>query len=233
VTFLDQQHALGTISKQIEQYTGGMLATLTLTTCTRQVIGPVDPTDPRIRTGGRISLSSDKNFLAYPLYVSSQAIVWNIKKQQVERRIDISPLFIGEEVTYTPDGRLLLIAARTRPFAGDDSKTCLLFYDARTYQQLRRLEIPGVSAIAISPDSRLLAVGYTEENKKAFSTTEQAKIVIYDIATGKEVARALHPPVKQQRSDPFIAKVTRLAFTPDGEYLLSSTYDTRLWQFGL
>jgi hypothetical protein len=36
--------------------------------------------------------------------------------------------------------------------------------------------------------------------------------------------------VKQQRNDPFAAKVTQLAFTPDGKYLLSSTYDTLMWQ---
>lgn len=228
-TVVDAQHALGTV---LQENGGESLGRLALPDCTRAIISPVDPEYPQGKTWGGLTPSSDKRFLAYTIYAGSEVIIWDITNKQVAKNLSPTPLFFWDKLAYTPDGRLLIVAAGTNALGGENTKSYLLLYDTRTYQQVRRLEVPGASAIAVSPDSRLLAVGYTEEKKKVFSTTEQAQVVLYDLTTGKEVARASHPPVKQQRSDPFIAKVTRLAFTPDGKYLLSSTYDTLLWQLG-
>jgi hypothetical protein len=158
-----------------------------------------------------------------------------------------SGLIFGGRPIYTPDGKLLLVVASNTTFDKPETRRHLLFYDATSYDVARELDITSWSppvlredvavnsnvigtAMAISPDSRFLAVGYTKEEKKGFSITEQAHIVVYDLTTGEEVARASHPQVKQQRSDPFAARIGKLAFTPEGKYLLSSTHDTLVWE---
>ncbi len=227
VSFLDQQHALGTMSRGDGWE---LLGKLSLTDCTRVTIGSVDPDYQRSRVWGKLALSPDNRFVAYTIYAGSDVIIWDIVNKRIVKNLKPKPLFFGDKLIYTPDGKLLIVAASTNSLAGDNTQTYLLFYDTITYQQVRRLEVPGASAIAVSPDGRLLAVGFTKEEKKAFSSTEQAQIILYNLATGEEVVRASHPAVKQQRSDPFAAKVTKLAFTPDGKHLLSSTYDTLMWE---
>jgi WD40 repeat protein len=86
------------------------------------------------------------------------------------------------------------------------------------------------TAIAISPDSKMMAVAYTREQRKTFAVTEQAEVILYDLNTGAIIAKAAHPPLKQKRDDPFAARINKLLFTPDGKYLLSSTNDTLLWE---
>ena len=64
----------------------------------------------------------------------------------------------------------------------------------------------------------------------AFDKGQQPQVVLYDLETGNEIARAAHPAVKKNRDDPFATRISRLAFTPDGKYLLSSTHDTFVWE---
>lgn len=243
-TFLDQQHALGIVSQKEDE----LLGRLALADCTRTIISTADPTDPKKGFRSQLLLSPDKHHLTYTLdNTLEEALVRDITSLKVIKRIKSpSGLFLGDAI-YTPDGKFLLIVASNTIFDKPETKRFLLFYDTTNYEVARRLDItswspPNVrddrainsnvigTAMAVSPDSRLLAVGYTKEDRKALSTTEQAQVVLYNLTTGEEVARASHPPVKQQRSDPFTAKIGKLAFTPDGKYLLSSTYDTRLWQ---
>jgi WD40 repeat protein len=227
VTFPDQQHALGTVS---HKEGGESLGSVTLADCKRAIVGSVDPEYIRGKTWGQLALSPNRDLVAYTIYAGSEVIIRKISTRQVAKKLDPAPLSFGDKLSYTPDGKLLIVAATTSALGGENTKNYLLFYDTKDYQRVRRLEVPGATAMAISPDSRLLAVGYTEEWKKALGITEQAVVVLYDLATGQEVARASHLPVNQQRSDPFIARIGKLAFTPDGKYLLSSTYDTRIWQ---
>lgn len=226
-TIVDPQHVLGAV---LQENGGESLGKLTLPDCTQTIISPVDPEYPQGKTRGGLTISPDKRFITYTIYAGSEIIIWDIANKQVTKNLSPAPLFSWNKPVYTPDGKLLIVATGTNAFSGEDTKNYLLFYDTGTYHQVRRLEVPGASAIAVSPDGRLLAVGYTKEDRKAFTTTEQAQVVLYDLKTGEEVAKAAHPPVRQRRDDPFAAKVTRLTFTPDGKYLLSSTYNTLLWR---
>jgi WD40 repeat protein len=145
----------------------------------------------------------------------------------------------GLEASYTPDGKFLLVPATNTIRDQPDTKRFLYFYDTTNYQLARQLDItswnPPVvndevtfqsnvigTALAIAPDSRTMAVAYEKGR--------QPQVVLYDLETGKEVGRAVHPAVKESREDPFAARIGKLAFTPDGKYLFSSTHDTFVWE---
>ena len=227
--FLDPDRLLGTVMQKGD---GDLLVELNLLDCTRSVLGPVDPENPSGRIWAAPSLSPDNRFLAFPFYGGRQVLIWDITSKKVVRRLKPDPLFFGDKALYTPDGRQLIVVAATDPFA-HGAKCYLRFYDANTYQQIRQLDLPAASAeIAVSPDGRLLAIGYTDSHGGAFFGRERASVVLYDFATGQEVGRAWHRPVKPQRNDPFVAKVGRIMFTPDSKFMLSSTYDTLVWRVG-
>jgi hypothetical protein len=250
ITFLNDQHAL--YADWQETSREHLLGTLTLPDCKRTIIGPVNPSQTKVISGRLLgsegfSLSPGRDQVAYEtreevVFVRDTATLKTVKEIHPS-----SGLIFGRNPLYTPDGKFLLVVASNTIFDKPETRRYLLFYDTKNYEIARQLDITSWSppvlrddvavnsnalgtAMAVSPDSRLLAVGYTKEERKGFSTTEQAQIALYDLTTGEEVARASHPPVKQQRDDPFIAKVGKLGFTPDGKYLLSSTYDTLVWQ---
>jgi WD40 repeat protein len=227
VVFVDQHRAFGTVS---QKNGGELLAKLTLPECARSILGPIDATFPQGKTWGGLTLSPDKKLLAYTVYAGPEVIIWEISKEQVAKSLHSAPLSFWDKRAFTPDGRRLLVASGTNAFGGDDTNGYLLFYDMKTYQLLRRMEVPEISAIAVSPDNRKVAVAYTERPNQS---SEQAVVLLYDIESAEKLGRASHPSVRQRRSDPFAAKVSRLSFSPDGKYLLSSTYDTRVWRISL
>jgi WD40 repeat protein len=227
VALLDQQYGLAV---QLLADEGDFLTRLSLRDCTRSIIGSVDPTYSKGRIWGKLAVSPDKHFVAYTLH--SRAIIWNVVQNRLARTLTTTTpdLFFGRELAYTPDGKILIISATNRPLGGTDKKDSLLLYDTSNYQLLRLLPVPVISAMAISPDSRIVAIGSKEHQKAFLSIKEEAFVSLYDLASGKALSRASHSRVTAQRSDPFVAQINRLIFTPDGKYLLSSTYDTRVWR---
>mgnify|MGYP001492288829 CR=1 FL=1 len=244
VRFLNHQHALGVVSQQ----EGESLGRLILEGCTRQIIAAADPSDSKKGVRGQLALSPDRCHLAYTLDSTlKEALVRDAATLKVIKRIESpSGLFLGDAI-YTPDGKFLLVVASNTIFDKPETKRYLLFYDTTNYEVVRRLDVTSWSqpdvrddravssnvvgtAMAVSPDSRMLAVAYTSEERGVFSTIEQAHVVLYDLASGSELARASHPAIRQRRDDPFAARVNRIAFTPDGKYMLTSTYDTRVWR---
>lgn len=239
----------GSVVGAVLQREGGeALGRLSLPGCATQIAGPVNPSDPKAMTWGGLRLSPDKRHLAYG--TGASVVVREAATLRVAGQLSApAGLIFGGSPLYTPDGKTLLVFASNTAVDTAETKRYLLFYDAATYEALRRLDITSWSpprpggeratpssavgtAAAVSPDGLLLAIGLTAESRKGSSAVEQAQVVLYDLASGREAGRVTHQPVGRRRNDPFAAKVTRLAFTPDGKYLLSSTYDTLVWQLG-
>ena len=237
-TLVDEQHGL-TLLRRAE---GDQFSILSLPDCRQGTIGPVDGSNLDARVDGNIAVSPDRKTFAY--VATNKLIVRNGATLEVIKQT--TELNLGQNPLYTPDGKFLVILATNTIRDKPETKRFLLFYDTRNYEIVKRVDVthwrPPVlseyttaqsnylgTAMAIGPDSRTLAVGYTREKANLFFTTETAEVVIYDLETGAEIARASHPKIKQRPDDPWAASIGKLVFTPDGSQLLSTTNDTLVW----
>ena len=164
MALIDQQYGLAV---QLIGDKGEFLTRLSLPDCTRFIIGPVDPAYSKGSIWGKLAVSPDKRCVAYTQY--SRAIIWNVVQNRVAWTLTTTTpdLFFGRELVYTPDGKILIISATNKPLGGTNKKDYLLLYDTTNYQLLRRLPVPVMSAMAISPDSRIVAIG-SKEHRKLF-----------------------------------------------------------------
>lgn len=227
LAFIDSRRAVGVVSKKDG---GELLASVDLADCTREVLGPADPEYPRGRTWSGLQLSPGRDFLAYTTYAGSELFIWDLAAGRVARKLTAEPLAFGDELAYSPDGKLLIVAASTNPLAAG-AKSYLLFYDTKDFRRVRTLEVPELSALAVSPDNSLLAVGLLDRRPGAPpSDAGTPGIVLYDLADGRAVARASPPAERESRADPLAARINRLAFTPDARGLLSVAGHTLVWR---
>ena len=249
ITAISSQKAIGAVW---QKNTGGeLLLMLALPSYGRTTIGPVSPSTPEARIAGNGKVlgaySSVRGQIAYKTMHEEVIIIRDTSTLQIVKQIKPSSgLILGDDPIYTSDGKYLLVVASNTTYDMAETQRYLLFYDTTNYEITKKLEVTSwkppylgdevamnsnyLGKMAISPDSRMAAVGYTRKKKNIFSTTEQAEIVLYDLLTGEELGRAAHPAIRQKRDDPFAATIGKLAFTPDGKYLLSSTHDTRIWE---
>lgn len=227
LVFLDQQHAVG--SMWIEG-SGDVLVHVSFPGCVVKKMGPIDPADPKKRVRGKLALSPDKKTLAYDS--GKHLIIRDIASNQMINRLDPGTFFFTGKLAYTPDGKSLIALACASKCLSVDEKGMfyLWFYDTTNYKMTREMEAPRLNTFAISPDSQLLAISYKLQKRSFLMTTEQGNIEIYELATGRKLAAASHPPVERRRDNLWAADIDYLGFTPDGKYLLSSTYDTRIWE---
>ncbi len=111
------------------------------------------------------------------------------------------PLELPYAVAYTPDGKYLVCGTNEG----------FVVYDARSLEQWSLAKLDSVTSLAISPDSRYLALAMSGQ-----------EVGVWDLSTQREVARLDH--LKRQI-------YSTLAFSPDGRWLVSGGYPTvRLWQ---
>jgi len=225
---------------------GDILVAISLPDCKVTRVGPVSPSDSDVQL---IDAHVSPSMQHVAISTRRQKIVIRDAKtlEFVKEILTPTGLWLGEQIDYTPDGKYLFAIASNSISDNRDTRRYLLFFDSKNYELIKKLDItkwqPPIlsdelnypsdyigTAMAISPDSRLMAVGFTREEKKLLWTMERAEIIVFDLSSGDEVARASHPAKKQKRDDPYASKINKLAFTPDGKYLLSSTHDTLVWE---
>jgi WD40 repeat protein len=109
-----------------------------------------------------------------------------------------------ESVVFSPDGRYLAV--------GTIGGSSVQLIDTSSWQVIRTFEghTYGVTSVAFSPDSKLLASG-----------SDDKRIKLWEVATGQEV-RTLRGHTWG---------VTSVAFSPDGQLLASGSADRtiKLW----
>ena len=253
--FLDQNHALLTVrhTDPNGEFRGTSFGKISLPDCTLE-LGTIAADDLKnFPIGGLIALSPDRHYFAYTLRVSpDEVLVREAATLKVIKRIEFPPgIYFGSPM-YTPDGKRLMVPASNTMIDNPETKRYLFFYDTTSYNLVKQLDItrsftPSVMSdsptqdstlvgnkMAISPDGRLLAVAHEERREMRkllfYETLDQAFITLYDLENGEKLGSASYPQIKYNWENPFAAQIDFLAFTPDGKYLLSSTYDTRVWQ---
>lgn len=229
---------------------GDTLVSVTIPGCGLKRIGPVNPSDPDDRISGGtpdISVTPNGEHLAYRTRSGAMIIRHSVSLQLVASISPPSGLMLGDRFGFSPNGTYFVALASNTLSDGPNTRRYLVFYSATDFKVLRKLDIthwkpPDIrpdmtvfsdhlgTAMAISPDGSVVALSFTKKIKTGFVTYELPEIVLYDLVSGKELARVSHPLLKENRKDPFASQIGRLVFTPAGDYLISTTHDTLVWQ---
>lgn len=210
---------------------------------TARDFGVLDPRSEKQRPllSPGLSSSPDGDRFAYMVGGERPGIyVWQANPFKLHTWIDVSPAIsdtwpINFKVASRDELMLLSGYGQRR----GESEARLLVFNVASGSFVRQLELSFRSslasgrpqssrlsigsAMAVSHDGRMVAISVERDER-------QALIHVFDTLTGAELTQASHPPVKLRRSDPFQARISYLGFTPDDKYLISSTYDTRIWQ---
>jgi WD40 repeat protein len=138
-------------------------------------------------------------------------------------------------LAISPDGRYIASDGGRDKFNTDRQKNRLkvLVWDARTGTLIHQLSSPftnpggdGVTALAFSPDSRTLAVGY--HGMAGYISDEINYLYLYDMNSG-----ALIKSFGNVKTGA-ISILAPIVYSPDGKYLAdgSSDGDIRIWDVG-
>ena len=208
-------------------------------------IGALDPRNekqgPFLSPG--LSSSPEGDRVAYLIGGERPGVyVWQSDPFKLGTWIDLSPATSDSgkwPINFALASRDQLLLLSGYPNRRDRSDATLLVFDTASGRLVRQLELSFRSAletgraqhselsigsaVAVSHDGRMVAISVERDER-------QALIHVFDTFTGAELAQASHPPVNPRRSDPFQARISYLGFTRDARYLISSAYDTRVWE---
>jgi len=159
-----------------------------------------------------VAMSPDANWVAAAAKSNSDIPVWN--GQTAERVADLHSTKPGALVTFSPDGRQLVVSESSQ----------FVFYDVGSWQEVRRLanEGPCFGRVVFSPDEQILAVG------------RQGDVKLYCAQTLDELA-TLVGPRQEQVSTTYPEGAGDIAFSPDGQTLAVGTMQgiVQLWDLKL
>lgn len=122
-------------------------------------------------------------------------------------------------LALTPDGSLAAASASNHVsvLSGKDGK------------ELIRMPVKKpMEGLAISPDGKLLAVGYRIAlPPKRFGT--QPTVLLFDIASGKKLATLIHDQFPDGGRE-FLYAGVNVFFLPDNKHLITSGLNTKIWE---
>jgi WD40 repeat protein len=154
------------------------------------------------------AMSPDGSILAAGSW-DTNVRVWSARNGELLRVIDDQLAVAMFALEFTPDGQHLVTAGVDRT---------VYFWNTTTWKLERKLsgQPEMIGALAISPDGRMLATGGFDD----ITEKHPVSILLWDIATGKEVRRLASPHAVQS-----------VAFSPDGKWLAAASGDktVRLW----
>jgi RNA polymerase sigma factor (sigma-70 family) len=164
-------------------------------------------------------------------------VLWNLAEGQVRHRFEMSGrVFIT--AAFSPDGRALAtaehrITQHLNPFTHKDSGVVRLWNPVSGEQTWKVTLAQPISALAFSPDGKMLAVGGEDQKGGRFLMESEGRVRLLNASTGKASEAPLSRPSgrvrlldastgKETHSWQTEVPVTALAFLPQGEVLITS-----------
>ena len=189
----------------------------------------LDPHRHRRGTPFPITVSPDKHWLAYPLLSQPPSTVFVFRRTEdlgIEHEVDVPMAFFPMFVRFTPDSKTLVAVLERLPSAKQpESLFKLTFYDVKSGNAIRDLNVNAQDALAISPDGRVIAAGWHQiRGRRSYLI-----ISLHDLQTGEELARVEHSSAPRATFEGL--GLSTLEFAANGEYLVSgSSESTRVWK---
>lgn len=243
ISFLNEREAFGIVDYEKNGILSQLLVKLELPRCELREIGGIYEPNlggesflQQIDSAG-ITFTTDKKRLFY--VVNGKLIIRNTSTFKIERVVKVAPrkLSFFNKPVFTPDGKYLLLQAEggyeapDRQVWGTEPRPyLLLIYDAKTLRKLDQVKVFDGQNLAVSPDSRFLAIAYRSVGQDIFKINEQAHINLFELSTGRKLTTISHKSLATEKTDgAWRSKVKKMLFTSDGRYLLTSTLDTYVW----
>jgi WD40 repeat protein len=172
-----------------------------------------------------LAFSPDGKLLASKAYDQTSRL-WDVDGAREVRRLasQDSPKQGNDPespLAFASDGKTLVSATSTWGQLGGSTIRTFHIWDAATGEEVRSFQdnTPWINAVAISPASKLLAVGI------GYVRGGPPRINLWDLDSGKAL-----PPIELAR-DVAMISVASLAFSPDGKTLATSNGGSiQLWE---
>ena len=141
----------------------------------------------------------------------------------------IEPHLNAYKVVISARGTHVAAAIADGGFTASDQRVSYIaIYNGETGGEMVRLPRSGTEGIALSPNGDLIAVVAREPGKKGEVVPT---VHSYETLSGRELASVAHDRVKSGRRQ-FLEAGCTVAFTSDGQYLVTSGMTTKVWRIG-
>lgn len=193
---------------------------------------------PELREVKRIEFTSDRmrpNYSGLWCSADRQTLAYSVGPTVFYLRSHDLSLVWESNVEAGMLAHKLVVSARGEWVAAAFSDEASIMFQKKFYVAIlkgsdgslhSKVNVDGEAGIALSPDGRVLAVSFRPRTD-SWQYTVVPKVQLFDLATGAPFATLAHAPVPARNasiSQPLVQ------FTPDGRYLVTSGYETRVWR---